>query len=49
LARQGAEALRRLHGKARIERAVRSMQSHPVLVRMRERARQFYGEVSLDA
>ncbi|MDP8904242.1 MAG: glycosyltransferase [Chloroflexota bacterium] len=39
LMRAGREALRRIHGARRVERAVRSMDTNPLLERMRERAR----------
>ena len=39
LAKQGSQVLRRLHGRDRVDRATRSMQEHPVLVRMRDLAR----------
>jgi len=43
LAKQGSRILRQLHGQDRVDRAVRSMQEHPVLVRMRELARNTLG------
>jgi hypothetical protein len=45
LSKQGSATLRRLHSKQRIDRAVKSMQAHPILVAMRERARAWIGEV----
>ncbi|MGH9381143.1 MAG: glycosyltransferase [Thermoanaerobaculia bacterium] len=39
LARAGMEALRRRHGAARIERAMRSLREDPLLERFRQRAR----------
>ena len=38
LMKAGSEALRRLHGRARIQRSVRSMQENPILVDLRQRA-----------
>jgi GT2 family glycosyltransferase len=39
LMKAGSEALRRLHGRPRIQRAVRSMQENPIFVNLRQRAR----------
>ena len=38
LMKAGSEALGRLHGLARIQRSVRSMQENPILVDLRQRA-----------
>lgn len=40
LMRNGAEKLRELHGADRIARAIGTMEGHPLLVRMREQARE---------
>jgi GT2 family glycosyltransferase len=42
LMKAGSAALRRLHGKGRVERAVRSMQENPLLVRLRSEAAALY-------
>ncbi|MCH9052354.1 MAG: methyltransferase domain-containing protein, partial [Proteobacteria bacterium] len=38
LMKAGSEALRRLHGRARIQRSVRSMEENPIFVNLRQRA-----------
>ncbi len=38
----GAQKLRELHGRRRITNAIRSMQEHPILVRMRREAQKLY-------
>jgi len=44
LMRNGAEQLRALHGADRIARAIRTMEGHPLLVRMRQQARVLYAD-----
>ena len=42
LAKAGSEVLRQLHGRRRIERAIKSVESNPILVSLRRRASSLY-------
>lgn len=46
LMQAGADALKRLHGRPRVERAVKSMQQNPILEKFRERARNLIASLS---